>query len=101
MKLVWTEPAVIDLESIRDYISKDSEYYASLFIERIIIAVEKIALFPQLGREVPEYKTNNIREVLFYNYRLIYEIKDNEIFILTIVHGARDLSNSHPWDFSG
>ena len=49
MKLVWTEPAVIDLESIRDYISKDSEYYASLFVERIIIAVKKIALFQQFN----------------------------------------------------
>ena len=100
MKLVWTEPAVIDLESIRDYIAKDSEYYASLFIEKIIAAVEKISVFPQLGREVPEYKNSNIREVLYYHYRLIYEIVDNKILILTIVHGARDLSTSHPWDFS-
>ena len=100
MKLVWTEPAVIDLESIRDYISKDSEHYASLFVEKVITAVEKVAVFPHLGREVPEYKNNDIREVIYYNYRLIYKIMNNKILILAIVHGARDLSTSHPWDFS-
>ena len=100
MKLIWTEPAVLDLENIKDYIAKDSEYYASLFVERVFVAVEKITGFPYVGREVPEYKVENVREVLYYNYRIIYEIKDNEIIILTIVHGARDLNNLHPWDFS-
>ena len=31
MKLVWSELAVIDLENIKDYISKDSVYYALKF----------------------------------------------------------------------
>ncbi len=32
MKIEWTDPSVLDLESIRDYIAKDSEYYAAEFI---------------------------------------------------------------------
>lgn len=34
MKIEWTEPALLDLESIRDYFRRDSEYYAARFIER-------------------------------------------------------------------
>lgn len=34
MKLEWTEPAFLDLESIRDYIAKDSAYYAAQFVAR-------------------------------------------------------------------
>lgn len=30
MKIEWTEPALLDLESIRDYIRRDSEYYNSI-----------------------------------------------------------------------
>lgn len=100
MELEWAESAVIDLENIKDYIAKDSEYYASLFTEKIFATVEEIATFPHLGREVPEYKAEYIREVLYNNYRIIYQIKDNNILILAVVHGARDLSSSHPWDFS-
>lgn len=35
MKIEWTEPAVSDLESIRDFIAKDSNFYAERFIMKI------------------------------------------------------------------
>ena len=34
MKIEWTEPAVSDMEMVRDYIAKDSEFYALRFVER-------------------------------------------------------------------
>lgn len=46
MKIEWTEPALMDLENIRDYIKKDSEYYATRFVERIIEVVERLEKFP-------------------------------------------------------
>lgn len=94
MKLQWTEPALSDLESIRDYIKWDSEYYANLFVERIIDAVERLINFPELGRRVPEAEKENIRELLFHNYRIIYRVETECILILTIVHSARDLSRT-------
>ena len=100
MKLEWTEPALSDLESIRDYITKDSEYYANRFVERIIEAVESLEKFPEMGRKVPEAEAENIRELLFQNYRIIYRVETDSILILTVIHGARDLSRKiyKPWD---
>lgn len=98
MKLVWTEPAILDLQVIRDYIARDSEHYAINFIEGVFAAVEKIIAFPKLGRKVPEIQSETIREILYSNYRIIYEIKDTEIIIVSIVHGARDFKNIYPWD---
>lgn len=46
MKLEWTEPAVLDLESLRDYIAKDSAYYAAQFVARIIEAAEPCRTIP-------------------------------------------------------
>ncbi len=40
MKIKWTEPSARDLENIYEYIKKDSEYYAAIFIEKIIKAPE-------------------------------------------------------------
>ncbi len=51
--LVWTEPAVDDLQAICDFISRDSEYYASVFIGNILDAVGNLVKFPDLGRVVP------------------------------------------------
>ena len=94
MKILWTEPALQDLESIRDYIKRDSEYYASLFIERIIEAVERLETFPEIGRKVPEAEEENIREIIFQNYRIIYRLETEQVLILTILHAARDLGET-------
>ncbi len=100
MKIEWTEPARLDLKSIRDYIRRDSEYYANRLVERIIEAVESLEKFPEVGRSVPEAEEENIRELLFYNYRIMYRVETERILILTIIHGARDLSQKKPkpWD---
>ncbi|SDY53229.1 addiction module toxin, RelE/StbE family [Proteiniborus ethanoligenes] len=99
MRIRWTEPAVIDLENIRDYISRDSEYYGLIVVERIFDAVEKLSRFPNIGREVSEINNPNIREILLNNYRIIYKVDEDYILILIIVHGARDLKNMKPWEF--
>ncbi|MGB3460277.1 MAG: type II toxin-antitoxin system RelE/ParE family toxin [Halobacteriota archaeon] len=100
MKLEWTEPALLDLECIRDYIKRDSEYYANRFVERIIEAVEGLEQFPEMGRWVLEAEAENIRELLFHNYRIIYRLETNSILILTVIHSARDLAGrfDKPWE---
>ena len=39
MNIRWTEPAVLDLEGIKNYIARDSEFYAAEFVAKIINAV--------------------------------------------------------------
>ena len=65
MKIERTEPAVEDLRNFHGYIAKDSELYATSFVERIILAAEKLADFPRPGRMVPEADQENIRELLY------------------------------------
>ena len=91
-KLIWTEPALSDLQAIFDYISIDSKYYASVFVNEIIDSAEKIADFPKMGRIVPEYQQDDIREILVQSYRVIYQLKQNQVLILTVIHGRRELT---------
>jgi toxin ParE1/3/4 len=100
MKILWTEPAIEDLRNLHGYIAKDSEVYAGSFVERIILAVEKLTNFPRLGRVVPEADQETIRELLYHNYRVIYRINGNLIEIITVIHGHRDLGSFKPapWD---
>jgi toxin ParE1/3/4 len=100
MKILWTDPAIEDLRNLHRYIAKDSEVYASSFVERIILAVEKLANFPRLGRVVPEAEEQTIRELLYRNYRLIYRINGDLIEIIAVVQGRRDLDSFKPapWD---
>ena len=43
----------------------------------------------EMGRIVPEFADQSIRELLVGPYRLVYEISDDRIFVLALIHGAR------------
>ena len=93
MKLIWTDPAIEDLRALRDYIGRDSDFYAADMVEQMVLSVEKLLRFPKMGRVVPETQDESIREVLHQNYRIIYRISGERIEILTIIHGSRDLTS--------
>lgn len=95
-RIVWTEPAVTDLQNIRDYISNDSDEYAYAVIECLVIAVDQLVTFPESGRRVPESSDSRIRELLVQGYRVIYRIKKPTVQILAVVHGARNLAGMKP-----
>jgi len=92
MKLIWTDPSIEDLRAVRDYIARDSDYYAADLVEQVVLSAERLLRFPKLGRVVPEAQDENIRELVHQNYRIIYRIAGERIEILTIVHGSRDLT---------
>jgi len=96
MKIEWTDPAIESLRNLHDYIAKDSEVYARSFIQRIVLAVEKLTNFPRLGRVVPEADEETIRELLYQNYRIIYRIKGERVEVLTVIQGSRDLGSFRP-----
>jgi addiction module RelE/StbE family toxin len=100
MKIIWTLPAVYDLESIRDYIARDSEFYATSFIEKIISSMEKLIDFPKIGRVIPEASNHNLRELIFQNYRIMYRIYHDTIQIIAIIRGSRDMTKwpLKPWE---
>lgn len=92
-EIKWSPEAAEDLESISDYISKDSAYYASSVVSKIVLMARDLPNNPKSGRIVPEVGDENVREKLVYSYRLIYEIYEETIMILAIIHGRRLLEN--------
>ena len=62
--VIWSPQSLQDLESIRDYVADDSAAYADLVVRRIVAAVERLHLFPESGRVVPERDVPEIREVI-------------------------------------
>ncbi len=92
----WSVPAKNDLKQIHDYIAKDSKYYAQNVIQEIVAKTETLIELPEVGRIVPEISDQNIRELIVYSYRLIYEISAAGIEILAIIHGRRDFNSA--WD---
>ena len=97
----WTITAGEDLREIEEYISRDSPVYAVRMVDRIIESVEQLELFPQSGRMVPEFEREDLRELICRPYRIVYLHHDDEVTVIRVVHGARDLyrlARLEPWD---
>jgi addiction module RelE/StbE family toxin len=89
MRLIWSPQAVEDVEAIRSYVARDSEHYASLLVERIVAAVDRLEAFPLSGRVVPEIGDESLREIVYRNYRIVYRVKPEAVEIITVFHAAR------------
>ncbi|MBW4475582.1 MAG: type II toxin-antitoxin system RelE/ParE family toxin [Tolypothrix brevis GSE-NOS-MK-07-07A] len=68
MKVFWTETAVENLSAIYTYIAQNSPRYATRIIDRITKRSQQLANFPVSGRIVPEFETEQIREVIEGSY---------------------------------
>ncbi len=89
VNLFYSKPALNDLKNIHDYIAADSKNAAKRFIHRLKERVKILKKYPELGREIYPDKFNNLRQVLYQSYRIIYQITDNRIIIITIHHQSR------------
>ena len=100
MRIRWSRRAKLDLSDIREFIAKDAPSDAKRFVEKIITAPEKLIDHPKLGRKVPEAEQEHIRELIFQNYRIIYLIRPDHLYIVTVIHGNRDLTQreTKPWE---
>jgi toxin ParE1/3/4 len=94
-RIIFSKIARFDLKEIIEYIKRDSIKYALLEKKKIIEAIEKLETQPYLGRVVPELGNSEIRELIFRNYRIVYQtVSKGQIDILSIHHHSRLLSNN-------
>jgi len=89
-KIIWVPSALIDIDSIAEYIERDSVDQAALFVSRIIEMTDQLEYFPESGRVIPEIKNKDCRELIYGAYRIMYRIVKREIWITGVIHGARD-----------
>ncbi len=89
--VIWTPGARDDLDEIITYIAKDSLPSALAFLEEALQTAESLATLSERGRVVPELNDPIVRELFIKRYRLLYEIHEQEVHVLAVLHGAREL----------
>ncbi|MCC5614966.1 type II toxin-antitoxin system RelE/ParE family toxin [Nostoc sp. CHAB 5836] len=87
----WTSQALTDVEAIGDFIARDAPSFAQVFVDRVFQSVERLQQFPLSGRVVPEIAQEDIREIIFGSYRIVYLVSDDQVNILTVFHSSRQL----------
>ena len=90
-RLIWTEPAVQDLDEIAEYIALDDFSAAKRLVEKIFESVERLESFPKSGRQPPELKRMPYREIIVGPCRIFYRIEDDRVYIVYVMRGERQL----------
>ena len=92
--VIWTDPAKSDLRAIHDFIASDSKYYAKKVVQDIVDRANILEEYPRIGRMAPEIDDENIREIFAYSYRILYEIKSENVYVIGVIHGGRDFTST-------
>ena len=90
--ICWSRRARRDVRKTGDFIARDKPESAARWVNRIINSVERVAVFPRSGRPVPEIERDDIREIVLEDYRIVYQIHDGRIIVLTVFEGHMRLS---------
>lgn len=90
-EVIWTEPALQELDAIAEYIALDNSAAASHLVEEVFVKTERLEDFPQSGRIPPELPNSVYREVVVPPCRIFYREDGNCVLILYVMREGRQL----------
>jgi addiction module RelE/StbE family toxin len=94
VEVIWTEPALNDLDAIADYIALDNPEAAKRFVQKVFRHVEQLADHPKSGSKPPELEGWRYRQIVEPPCRVFYRHEGARVFILYVMRGERLLRPS-------
>jgi len=91
MRVQWSPLAIERVAEIAAYIAEDNPVAAEKWVREIFARVGQLTEFPQSRRHLPETMRQDIRELTWGNYRIIYRLEECQVSILTVRHGRQIL----------
>jgi len=92
-RLIWTEPALSDLNEIAEYIALENPLAARALVQRVFSAVGRLERHPRSGKAPGELKTTRYLEVVCGPCRIFYRHSRGEVHILYVMRSERELRN--------
>ena len=89
VEIVWTEPALTDLDAIADYIALENPVAAAELVKRIFGHVGQLADHPDSGSRPPELKRSRYRQIVESPCRVFYRHDGHKVFILHVMRTER------------
>ena len=88
---IWSPAARDDLHALVVFIARDTRT-AQCPLE-LVSETDRLQEFPELGRVVPEYRNDNLREIFFRPYRIVYRVDHDRKLsqIARVWHSARGI----------
>lgn len=88
-EVIWTEPALSDLDAIADYIALENPGAARALVRRVIDHVEQLADHPRSGPRLRELRGSRYRELVEPPCRIFYREDGGRVFVLHVMRAER------------
>jgi plasmid stabilization system protein ParE len=91
-RVIWTEPAVADLDAIADYIAIDNRPAAVALVQNVLAHIEQLAVFPESGSKPPELgRATRYRQIIEPPCRVVYRFDGSAVYILHVMRSQQRL----------
>ena len=88
-EIVWSEPALADLDAIADYIALENPDAASELVKRIFGHIEQLVNHPESGSRPQELGKSRYRQIVEPPCRVFYRYDGHKVFILHVMRSER------------
>jgi len=92
-KIIWTEPALSDLNDIAEYIALDKVNAAKKLVQKVFDRVDVLSDSPNSGRKPPELGESRYREIIVGPCKIFYRSNGDEVIVLYVMRSERLLKN--------
>jgi toxin ParE1/3/4 len=93
-EVVWSEPALVDLEAIADYIALDKPEAAKALVQRVFAKTERLAEYPRSGSVPAELPGSRYRQLIESPCRIFYRVDQDIVVIVHVMRSERRLRRS-------
>ena len=90
-KVVWSTPALLQLEAIIEFIALDKPEAAKAVASRIIDTTDHLERFLLLGRLIEEFAHKSYRQVWIKPCWVYYRIEAGDVYILHVRRAEKPL----------
>ncbi len=90
-EIIWTEPALQDLDAIADYIALDNPEAARRLVQRVFTHIEQLQNFPFSGSKPKELQRTPYRQIVEPPCRIFYRVDGDTVLIVHVMRGEMRL----------
>jgi toxin ParE1/3/4 len=88
-QIVWTEPALSDLDAIADYIALENPTAAAELVRRVFAHVEQLEAHPESGSKPPELGRSRYRQIVEPPCRVFYRFDGERVLVLYVMRAEQ------------
>ncbi|MCS3748273.1 plasmid stabilization system protein ParE [Xanthomonas arboricola] len=90
-EIIWSVPALADLDAIADYIAIDNAPAAAALVKRVFAHVEQLIEHPDSGSRPQELKRSRYRQIVEAPCRVFYRVDGQRIVVVHVMRSERAL----------